>query len=99
MAAPGRTTEKPGGYAVKFKINDQRVSALTFVKTAGSAGAVVLLLLSVVLVVGYALAGWLVMLLLGALHHSVWEAVPALGFGPSVIVAVALGFISSLFGK
>ena len=41
-----------------------------------------------------ALTGWLVMLLLGALH-SVWHQVPALGFWISLLIGIVL---SAIFG-
>lgn len=41
--------------------------------------------------------GWLLMLLLGAVHNSVFEWVPALGFWQSVIIALVLWFIGSFF--
>jgi hypothetical protein len=62
-------------------------------------GVVAIAVFATMLVLGYALFGWLVMVLLGALHHSVWESVPALGYGPSVLVAVALGLVSSVFSR
>ena len=80
---------------MKFVINDRQVSALHFFKV----GAAALFVFALLLVSGYALAGWLVMLLLGALHHSVWESVPALGYAPSVIVAVALGVLANIFRR
>jgi flagellar biosynthesis protein FliQ len=43
------------------------------------------------------LDGWVIMLLLGALHHSVSANVPALGFWPSVLIALVIGFIVGLF--
>lgn len=76
---------------MKFVINDQRVSMSKFLKVGGAA----LFLFAALLVIGYAAFGWVVMLLLGALHNSVWDAVPALGYGPSIIVAVALGLLSN----
>jgi hypothetical protein len=39
---------------------------------------------------------WLLMLLLGGLHHSVWSEVPALGYGPTILVVLALGVIAGL---
>jgi hypothetical protein len=80
---------------MKFVVNGQRTSGAGFL----TVGAFALLLFSTILVAAYAFAGWVVMLLLGALHHSVWEAVPALGYGPSVIVAVALGLVASVFRR
>lgn len=76
---------------MKFIINDERVSMAKFLKVGASA----LFVFAVVLVLGYAAFGWVVMLLLGALHNSVWDSVPALGYGPSVLVAVALGLLSN----
>jgi hypothetical protein len=55
--------------------------------------ALVLVLIAAIWLVG----GWIVMLLLGALHHSVWAAVPALGYWPSVLVYIALSFVAGLF--
>jgi hypothetical protein len=47
------------------------------------------LILPVVLVAEWALAGWLFMLALGNLHHYA-PAVPAVGFGGSLSIAVPL---------
>lgn len=80
---------------MKFVVNGNRVSGLGFL----TVGATALFIFSVVLVSAYALFGWLVMLLLGALHHSVWESIPALGYGPSVIVAVALGLVANVLRR
>lgn len=37
-----------------------------------------------------AATAWIVMLVLGALHHSVWESVPAIGFWNTVLMVFLL---------
>lgn len=68
------------------------------VATAGvGAGVVILWIISAA--AGLTLSGWIVMLLLGALHNSVYEGIPALAFFPSVIVALALSVLGSFFRR
>lgn len=68
------------------------------VKTVGTGAAVVLLWLA--LVAGMtAFNGWILMLLLGAVHGSLWESVPAFGYGPSVLLALIIAFVVGLFSR
>lgn len=57
---------------------------------------------AVAVILGFALAvfaaeAWLVMLLLGALHHEVSDSVPAVGYGGALLLTAALGLIASAF--
>ena len=46
-----------------------------------------------------ALNAWIVMLIVGALHNSVWEVIPAFGFWQVWLVLLALGVLrQALFG-
>lgn len=58
-------------------------------------GGVVLIALLLALVWG--VGGWVLMLLLGGIHHSVWASVPALGYWQSVLVYALLSLIAGLF--
>lgn len=40
--------------------------------------------------------GWVLMLLMGALHHSFWAEVPAVGYWPCVGVWAAITFLALL---
>lgn len=60
----------------------------------GLAGIVLLVLMIAAV---WAIGGWVLMLLLGAAHHSVWASVPALGYGQSVIIYALLSFVAGLF--
>ena len=60
----------------------------TFAKVVG----VILLLAGIVL-----LGTWILMLVLGAVH-TVFVAVPALSFGKSFIINMALGILGNVFG-
>jgi len=42
---------------------------------------------------------WIVMLTFGALHHSVWSAIPAFGFGSSVIIVFSVAVLKILVGR
>lgn len=53
-------------------------------------------LFGAILLTCWLIGGWVLMLILGALHHSVWATVPALGFWQSTIVYIALSFIAGL---
>lgn len=44
-------------------------------------------------------AAWVAMLLLGALHHSVSDSVPALSYWATFLVILAVSFVAGLFGK
>jgi hypothetical protein len=60
----------------------------------GAAGVVLVALL---VSLTFGLGGWVLMLLLGAVHHSVWATVPALGYWQSVIVYMLLSLVAGLF--
>lgn len=62
-------------------------------------GAGLLLVWLTVSAIGIGITSWILMLLIGAVHNSVWEAVPAIGFWPSVLVTVFLSFIGSFFRR
>jgi hypothetical protein len=64
---------------------------------SGWAAAALILLFLAIVVGGLALSGWIVMLLAGGLHHMVAPDIPALAYGPSVLIAAALSFVSSFF--
>ena len=57
----------------------------------------VILLVIGLLLLAVPLEGWIIMLLLGALNHSVSAAVPALGYGGSVIIVLALSTVGGIF--
>lgn len=44
-----------------------------------------------------AINAWILMLLLGALHHEVSQDIPAVGYIGSLLVAIALSFIGGFF--
>jgi uncharacterized BrkB/YihY/UPF0761 family membrane protein len=55
-----------------------------------------------VLVGGIALAlamlnGFVLMVIAGAIHHSVWAALPAFSYWQSVLIAFAITFVAGLF--
>lgn len=68
------------------------------VKTVGVGAGVVLLWLALV-AAGIAFNAWILMLLLGAVHGSLWESVPAFGYGPSILLTVILSIIVGLFSR
>lgn len=68
------------------------------VKTVG-VGAGVVLLWALLVAATVAFNGWILMLLLGAVHGSIWESVPALGYGPSVLLAAIVSIIVGLFSR
>lgn len=59
---------------------------------AGVFGALVVILLGAFLV-----ESWIVMLLLGGIHHAVSASVPAVGFGGAMLLTAALGVLAGLF--
>ncbi len=60
----------------------------------------ILILIGAVSLLSAMLSGWVLMLILGGLHHSVWASVPALAYWQSVLVAFALTFLRQLlFGS
>ncbi len=46
------------------------------------------------LVFGIALTTWFWMLVLGGLHGSVWERVPALGFWPTMLCVIVFSVVA-----
>lgn len=42
------------------------------------------------------LSGWVLMILAGAIHHSVWAVIPAFSYWQSVLIAFVLSFIGGL---
>lgn len=85
---------------MNYTINGRRVSRRTFLDAAGfKVGAAVLALMLVVAALGVLLTAWILMLVLGGVHHSLWAAVPALGFWQSVLVAIVLNFLSSFLKR
>lgn len=81
---------------MRLVVNGRRVSPIKFAAT-GTAGLAVVAVFLLVAALGVLLTAWILMLLLGAVHHSLWAAVPALGFWQCVLVAMVLNFITSLF--
>lgn len=65
----------------------------------GSAAILIFAAAIAAVLLSFLVGGWLVMLLLGALHHSVWASIPALGYWPSFIIYAALSFIAGLFKR
>lgn len=61
----------------------------------GAVGVIVAAFVAVAAV--FAAEAWLVMLLLGALHHEVSDSVPAVGYGGALLLTAALGLIASAF--
>ena len=55
-----------------------------------------MMLLVLAAVAGLPLTAWILMLLLGALHHSVTDVIPALGYWACVLVVAAIGFLKAL---
>jgi len=45
---------------------------------------------------GVLTSGWLLMLLLGAIHHSVAPVVPAFGYGASMVIIFTVAVIKGL---
>lgn len=54
-------------------------------------------LIGMVLIVVVLLNAWMAMLLLGGLHHEVSQDIPAVSFGGSVLIALALSFVGAFF--
>ena len=50
----------------------------------------------ILLLVGTLLSAWLLMLLLGAIHHAVAPVVPAYGFGASMTIIITVMVIKGL---
>lgn len=75
----------------------QRRRSNTQVALAGSAIALggCLALLFIVFI-GPLFGGWILMLVLGALHHDVSSSVPALGYWISVLLALAVSIVGGL---
>ena len=65
-------------------------------RQAVETASIVLLFVGLV-IVALPLEAWIIMLLLGALNHSVSAAVPALGYGGSVIIVLALSTVGGIF--
>lgn len=68
------------------------------VKTVGTGAGVVLLWL-VLVAANILVSGWILMLLIGAVHGSIWESVPALGYGPSILLAAIISLIVGMFSR
>ena len=71
---------------------------------AHSSNGTMYAILGVIVLLGWVLAStpfmaWIVMLLFGALHHSVWSAIPAFGFGPSVLIVFSVAVLKILVGR
>jgi len=64
----------------------------------GAAILAVLLVLAVVFF-SFAWSTWLVMLLLGVVHHSIAESVPALGFWETLPLGILITLITGIFGR
>lgn len=69
----------------------KKIATLT---AMGGAGLVLVVLM---LAFVWGVGGWVLMLLLGAIHHSVWAAVPALGYWQAVLVYALLSLVGGLF--
>lgn len=48
-------------------------------------------------VIFFFVEAWLLMLLVGALHHEVSANLPAIGYGGALLVALALNVLAGLF--
>lgn len=67
------------------------------VTATGLAALVILLVILAVITARTLVTGWILMLILGGLHHSVDDSVPAYGYWASVLIMFAVSFLIGLF--
>lgn len=88
-----------GTVTVNTSARHKRLSLGSFIRDSGDMGilAFAVFLGAVVVIVGsFLTSAWVLMLLMGALHHSVSDLVPAIGYWMSLIIVTALAFLKGL---